>query len=374
MKIGIIHNSMEPFGGAEQTTLSMMRAFRNTSHHVTLHTTTKDIAIPAAYAMIMGDDHTYLANHRVSRVKIPIPIRGVRKIFENKFLFRNARKEDMVIISDGGLNLPEFRKNIVLYLHSTFYGEDNHVKIKIKLGRIHRTFVQKNIKDQLKRFENNPVKCISNSEFTRHYIRERFGKDSVVIYPPVTYNPILSNSDNESSERRKGVITVARFSPEKNLLFCNDVMRRVDDEQYTIFGSVKYASQKQYYKDLQQQKGRKTKLNLNLQRMFIDKGITSAKVYFHGSAETFGIAVVEGILAGCVPIVPDNSANKETVPFDELRYKENDADDAYNKIRSALDGRYDKYLSGLKEHVKKFSEGQFKKNIIEYAENFRKTK
>ena len=32
------------------------------------------------------------------------------------------------------------------------------------------------------------------------------------------------------------------------------------------------------------------------------------------------MAVVKVVAAGCVPVVPDNSAHPETVPFAELRY------------------------------------------------------
>ena len=70
----------------------------------------------------------------------------------------------------------------------------------------------------------------------------------------------------------------------------------------------------------------------NIPRNKLVSILNRAKVYFHCSRETFGISIIEGIAAGCIPIVPDNSAHKETVPFEELRYRENDANDAKNKI------------------------------------------
>jgi len=84
------------------------------------------------------------------------------------------------------------------------------------------------------------------------------------------------------------------------------------------------------------------------------------------------MAVIEGIARGCIPIVPDNTANKETVPIDELRYKENDKNDAKKKVEAAISGDYDKHLKELQQHIKKFSEEIFQKNIISYLSKFEK--
>ena len=52
----------------------------------------------------------------------------------------------------------------------------------------------------------------------------------------------------------------------------------------------------------------------------MDDALGRARVYLHASKETFGIAVAEAVAAGCMPVVPDNSAHPETVPFAKLRY------------------------------------------------------
>ena len=55
-----------------------------------------------------------------------------------------------------------------------------------------------------------------------------------------------------------------------------------------------------------------------------------------------------------------------------MRYKENDGNDAGKKIESALSGEFDSYLIELQEHVKKFTEENFQKNIIDYLSLFEK--
>ena len=62
--------------------------------------------------------------------------------------------------------------------------------------------------------------------------------------------------------------------------------------------------------------------------------------------------------------MPNNSANKETVPFEELRYKENDYEDARNKLERAINGEFDFMVRQLQDSIEKFSEEKFQKSIL----------
>jgi len=115
------------------------------------------------------------------------------------------------------------------------------------------------------------------------------------------------------------------------------------------------------------------KLLRDIERAELVKSLNTAKVYLHTSKETFGISVIESIAAGCIPIVPDNSAHKETVPFNELRYQENNISDAQEKIKKAINGVFDKFLDPLRESIKIYDKNQFKKLIISYIENLDQT-
>jgi len=102
----------------------------------------------------------------------------------------------------------------------------------------------------------------------------------------------------------------------------------------------------------------------NIDRTDLAIYLNNSKVYFHCSSETFGISVVESIAAGCIPIVPDNSAHKETVPFEELRYSENDSTDAKNKIERAINGEFDSIVIPLHDSIKKFSKEKFQQSFL----------
>ena len=94
----------------------------------------------------------------------------------------------------------------------------------------------------------------------------------------------------------------------------------------------------------------------------LDALLGGARAYLHPRPESFGIAVVEAIAAGCVPVVPDSSAHPETVPFAELRYRTEA--EAVEIVRGALGGRFDGLLPALKEHAQKFSEEAFQETML----------
>jgi len=93
----------------------------------------------------------------------------------------------------------------------------------------------------------------------------------------------------------------------KNILFCG---RMSIDKGLDVVNKVKKS-------------GIKIKItrNLNLPKDDYYKMLCSSKVIFAPSRhENFGLSVIEGMAAGCIPIVPDALAFPEYVP-DECRYR-----------------------------------------------------
>lgn len=209
------------------------------------------------------------------------------------------------------------------------------------------------------------VEMISNSNYTRETILRLFQKDSIVIYPPVD---IMRYSKWFDHPKENNVILLSRYSPEKNLEFATKVIRDLDIS-CKIIGTAKFKSQLELYERLKNNtNSKKVELLCNVSKDEIDRSISSAKVYFHPSKETFGISVVESIAAGCIPIVPDNSAHKETVPFDDLRYEPDNLEDARAHIVKAIKGDFDGYILKLQQYIKTFDYSNFKKKMIKQIE------
>ena len=351
MKIGIIHPFLDVIGGAERTTYSLLDVLKNSKHKVTLYTTTKNINIPSQIKIC-----------HVNRNSFPIGW-NLQRMLEIKKIFAKAKNEDLLFVSSGNLILKHTKKPIIIYCHSTFEPELKKCEeSNLGLFRIYHNYIKKQQENQLKILDKSSVRLIANSNYTKEKIKKIFGKESKVIFPPVKINP-----NNFKNSKRSGIITVARFSPEKNLEFNLDVIKNLNTS-YKIFGNAKFSAQVNYYNYILKKVKNEKQIEFfyNVDRELIEDSLNSSKVYFQSSEETFGISVVEGIMAGCIPIVPNNTANKETVPISSLRYNENDIDDAKEHIKLALRGDFDKYLNELQDHIEKFSEIQFQKNITSY--------
>ncbi len=355
MNIGIIHGFVGGGGGTEKTLLSILTAFEQTNHNVTLYTFSKP-KITSKKIKIK------------SSLPISIPSFGLyQRTMESK-LISKAKNEDILIQASGGLGIPSNpEQKIIVYAHSDFSNELDNLSTKYKgIWSLYYKSYFNMIKKFVNRISDSNIILASNSKFVHDSIKSKYDKDSTIIFPPVNLDEF------NSKEKKNQVITIGRFSEEKNLKFGINVISNLDSKYYVI-GNTKTKSNILYYEKLEsnikkQKLESKVKLLKNLDRNELVNYLNTSKVYFHCSNETFGISVVESIAAGCIPIVPNTSAHKETVPIDELRFKENDEGDAKMKIEAALRGDFDKYLPELQEHAKKFSEEIFQKSMIEFID------
>ncbi len=364
MKIGFIHASLDMLGGAEQITYSLLDLLKDSRHKVTLYTTTTNAIVP---------DQIKVTHIKRNPLLCKIPGRRLQEILLDKQIFKKIKDEDILFISNaGGLRLEEIKNPTVMYCHSTLESPKRNVKKSNMLGvsRIYYNYIEKHHKAQSKILKKSSVHLITNSNYTKERIEKVFGKKSKLIFPPVKID------QNKSKTLKKaGVITVARFDPTKNLEFNLNVVKKINTG-YKIFGNAKLPIHFNYYNDLLKKIEDQKRINFfcNVDRKLIKDSLYESKVYFSSSKETFGISVVEGIMTGCIPIVPDNTANKETVPIPELRYREDDIEDAQEHVQRAIEGDFDKHLDELQANsIEKFSEAQFQKNITEYLDEFEKS-
>jgi len=352
MNIGIIHGFVGGGGGTEKTLHGILEALEQTEHNVTLYTFSKPKISSKKFKI-------------KSSLPFSIPSFGLyQRTMESK-LISKATNEDILIQASGGLGIPTNPKQkIIVYAHADFSSELDNPSTKYKgIWSLYYKSYYNMIKKFVNRISNLNIILVSNSKFVHDSIKSKYDKDSTIIYPPVGLQEF------NSQEKKNQIITIGRFSEEKNLEFGINMISKLDSK-YFVIGNTKTKSNILYYEKLEsnikkQKLESKVKLLKNLDRNELVDYLITSKVYFHCSNETFGISVVESIAAGCIPIVPNTSAHKETVPIQELRYKEDDLDDAKTKIDAALRGDFDKYLPELKEHVKDFSKENFQKSLID---------
>jgi len=354
LNIGIIQGFVGGGGGIEKKFMVILEALAETKHKVTLYTFSKP----------------NLSTNKIivkSLLPFSIPAFGLyQRAMESK-LVSKAKNEDIIIQASGGLSLPNNpNQKIIVFCTNDFKNELEYTDTKYRgiWSWYYKPYYQI-IKKFFEKIQEPNIHLIANSKFVQESLKVRFNKDSILIHPPIN----LSEFGGKTSKKKK-IITVSRFSREKNLEFTIEVMRGIE-VNYTLIGNTKTKSNMFYFNNLLKKSkmpGSKIILLKNIPREEVLKNFSEAKIYFHPSAETFGITVMESIAAGCIPIVPDNSAHKETVPFSELRYSPDDIEDARSKVRKALSGEYDQFLSPLQSSLPQFSIPNFKKSFLEYLD------
>jgi len=172
---------------------------------------------------------------------------------------------------------------------------------------------------------------LSTSNYTRALVRSEWGRDSTTIYPPCPVE--LYRSSSETKENL--VITIGRIVPVKRMELFLQIARALPSAEFVIIGSVD-PGKRNYYNSLVTEAPRNVRFVLTPLREARNL-LFRAKAYVHCTRdEQFGIAIVEAMAAGCVPIVHDSGGPKEIVT-DEVGFRWKSPDEAVNDLLSLMD-------------------------------------
>lgn len=342
MKVGLIQELVGAGGGNDNYLEAMIESLRE--HDVTLYTLAKPLK-------------PFKATHLKTKSILPFHV-GMFGIYQHLFtsmLGRVAVKEDVVFILTGYPIIPKRKDQKIFFINQNNYGPKPDKKYRKGLYRLYYIPYKKLLTKFHKHLDNS-ITIISISKYAQERLLWDKKIDSVIMYPQVDIKSLKNNH-----EKIRRVITVGRYSQEKNLELFVDVVNRVKAEAVMI-GTAR-PQQMPYYRRLKSSLGQDADTFVNIPRRQMLNWMKYSKVYFHAGVETFGFTIVESIACGCIPIVPDNSAHRETVPFDELRYRPDDVVEAANKVQAALDGKFDHLQDRLVLHINHFSRDMFNKNL-----------
>ncbi len=171
---------------------------------------------------------------------------------------------------------------------------------------------------------------LSTSNFTQGIGKEKWRRESTTLYPPCPIDLYKSLK----SPKEDLVITVGRVVPEKRMDLFLEIARRLSEVKFAIIGSVS-PEREPYFHHLQQIAPVNVSFVMSPLRRVKDV-LARAKIYVHCARnEHFGITVVEGMAAGCVPVVHDSGGPREIVT-DEVGYRWRFVEDAVNQISSVI--------------------------------------
>ena len=197
---------------------------------------------------------------------------------------------------------------------------------------------------------------IANSHFTAKSITESYDITvNRVIYPSVE----VSISTPEKVSNR--LVSLGRFSPDKRQLEQIEMMKNLPNHELYLIGfknNVKYFNKcESCIADLGLSN---VKLFPDANQSTRDEILRSSRYFIHTLRnEPFGITTVQGIAAGCIPIVHNSGGQKEVVPMEHLRFNnENDIPTLIEKLEG-LDDR--SIISNLQDHILQYSATNFRK-------------
>ena len=359
MKVGVLIRRMDKTGGSEAATRSMLEALAGAGHDTTLYTNAPPRDVPRGVSVAVPD-----GVRSPSRTRLPV-LRRFDFYRGGHEGLMGMSDDDVLIVSDWEVFMERTRARKVLYYFHLAPDREKAVQ-DIRLSSLWprkwpRYLYQKRlVRNRVSRFDPGKVVLVPNSLHTGRIVESVFGRPAgPVLYPPVG---VTAMREHEGRPKRKRAITVANYWASKRHDTAMRVARRAGVGWISI-GSAVEAECRSIADSLREAGGPGADVRTDVSRAELAEAVSSSKVYLHAADEPFGIAVVEAMAAGCVPIVPNRAATVETVPYDDLRF--DTEEEAAAKVRAAADGEYDGYLPRLAEHAEKFSEEAFAKRLLQ---------
>jgi len=226
-----------------------------------------------------------------------------------------------------------------------------------------------------------PKLILTNSSWTARWVLRAYGGNSPikVLHPPVDVEYFLEVANEDTRENL--IITISRFTPEKNLGEILKIAKSLKDYNFLLVGSVSKYSKPviENLRNYIESEGlENVTLKFNVPRDEVREILSKAKYYLHPPfPEHFGIAVVEAMAAGCIPIVyKDGGVWYDIVSrvSDVLGYR--DINEVPNIIKN-LDNNKDLYIilrSRSIEVSKEFNYENFKNNLSKWVDYIFKIK
>ena len=382
-RILLAHVFFDIIGGGEFLALNAARALRESGFDVTIFTCTPIDADKVK--KMLGID---VSGFNVVVRRVPV-VDVVKRVSRGRFTrlrrlmaYKKFFTEYMDEIGRGYDLVMETQSNIISpadisYIHYPALIYFYEKKGRGLCWRLYNWAV-KLYADRLKR-DIIPGRVLTNSTWTAAQIYRVHHIIADVVYPPVDveYFGRVAGSDG----REKLVVTVSRFTEEKRLDRIVDVAARLRDYTFVLIGSACEHSRRvldEIERRVREHRLDNVVVETNLPRTRMLEYLRDARFYLHPEfTEHFGIAVVEAMAAGLVPLVyRDGGAWYDVVSrvWDSLGYRAiEEVPEMIRRIDSD-NSLYEKLRRRSMEVSGMFSYGSFKRSLIGKVEYVLKVK
>jgi len=335
-KIGILHPKLGR-GGSEVRALWIIDALKN-EYEVSLITSgTVDFQqINEYYGLNLN-------SQEFSVIQVPLPFflqntskfAALRGRLIQRYCQKIAQNFDLLISTYNPCN---FGKRAIQFIADFSFDEELREKLKWYhkknfFRKIYLKFCNLISPINYRKFKSDIV--VANSYWTAKLMKEKYGIETRVIYPPVIGD--FPNIPYE--EREQGFVCIGRVVPEKRIdkiiKILKKIRQRGNDVHLHIIGGVGKDSYGQFLRKLFQKHqkwifyegwlGKEKKKEVIARHRF---GISACK------NEAFGIAVAEMVKGGCIVFVPNGGGQVEIIDQPQLIYE--NIKDAVSKIERIL--------------------------------------
>lgn len=369
MRVCVVHNTLNSVGGGERVCLAVIEVLKSLGHEVTLITTEPtdwNRVKKIVGTMVNPDKELYLLSFRVKAF-------GIYMRLLTTLLLALKRGEYDLVINTHGDALPI--SSDILYMHFPTFALLREPPVNVKYSRslFWRLYFY-----PYERIQGHLVKkmrwkvLLTNSEFSKEAIKKHIGADALVVYPPVDIDEFIKVSEN--ARREDVTVSCGRYTPEKNYEFVLKVAEHLPHIEFTIIGASSGKISSAYYTKLmrliKEKKLRNVKLLRDVPKNEQLEIYSRSKVFLHAMiGEHFGMAAVEGMAAGLIPVVhKSGGAWLDIVDRGKYGLGYKDVDEAVKSIEYALNN-YEYLKMKAVKRAMEFSKERFMEKLKEIINN-----
>jgi glycosyltransferase involved in cell wall biosynthesis len=330
MRIVIVHPRLSVMGGGERVAIHSIKEALREGNEVYLATEEFDIDNFEDFFGVQGlFKNIRLLTYPPFRPNVRRAVLYQRLIYNQSRLRRIVSKKrmfDLILNTAEVANQPSTKLPAIEYCYFPDYF--SHLESNGHSG------IWKLYYWPAKVFNHNRVNHIDRllavSDFTRQFVKEKWGRESTTLYPPCP----IDLYNNLQIPKQDLVITVGRMAPEKRMGLFLEMARRLPNVTFAIIGSIS-AEKSSYYDSLKAAAPSNVSFIVSPLRK-VRELLGKAKVYVHCARnEHFGITIVEAMAAGCVPVVNDSGGPREIVS-DDVGYRWSHIDEAVARVAALV--------------------------------------
>jgi glycosyltransferase involved in cell wall biosynthesis len=352
-------------GGAEQVAIHSLRAIVENGHQASLISERFDTAKLEDFLGCQG------VLDKVEKLSFPVFNPLVRRgllLYQQLYYFQRETRRilgehrdfDLILSTQDVGYVPSTNTRTIQYCYFPDYFAHVHESPAHLLWNLYYSPARAYYHERVGHVNH----FLSVSDYTGRFIRKVWGRQSTTLYPPCPIEQYMPSGEDKENL----VVTIGRMVPEKRMHDFLEIASRSPSYRFAIIGAVD-GKNLQYYYSLRKRASANVSFILSPLRRAKDI-LRRAKVYVHCARnEQFGIAIVEAMAAGCVPVVHDSGGPPEIVKSD-VGFTWKNTDMAISQIANlfAHDHLRVELSKRASDRAAQFSSHNFESKILEILE------